>query len=96
MHPEEVVLMVAGVLVGGVVAQWLGWRLRIPAIVFLLLGGLLAGPILGLLDPDRAFEDLLFPSVSMAVAVILFEGAMGLGWQGVRAAGGTVWMLLTV
>ena len=96
MHPEEVVLMVAGVLVGGVLAQWLGWRLRIPAIVFLLVGGLLAGPIFGILDPDRAFEDLLFPSVSMAVAVILFEGAMGLGWQGVREAGATVWMLLTV
>ena len=96
MHPEEVVLLVAAVLVGGVVAQWLGWRLRVPAIVFLLLGGLLAGPILGLLDPDEAFGELLFPSVQMAVAVILFEGAMGLGWQGVREAGATVWMLLTV
>ncbi|MCB0964991.1 MAG: hypothetical protein KDA98_17070, partial [Acidimicrobiales bacterium] len=74
MHPEEVVLLVAAVLVGGVVAQWLGWRLRVPAIVFLLLGGLLAGPILGLLDPDEAFGELLFPSVQMAVAVILFEG----------------------
>ena len=95
MH-EETVYVVASVLVGGVLAQWLGWRLRIPAIVFLLAGGLLAGPITGALDPDHTFGDLLFPSVSLAVAVILFEGALGLGWKGVRGAGRTVWLLLTV
>lgn len=95
MHTEYVSVL-AGVLVGGVVAQWLGWRLRVPAIVFLLAGGLLAGPVTGVLDPDKTFGDLLFPAVSIAVAVILFEGALGLGWRGVRAAGSTVWTLLTV
>ena len=93
---EEIVLVVAAVLAGGVVAQWLGWRLRVPAIVFLLAAGSIGGPITGVLDPDHTFGSLLFPSVSMAVAVILFEGALGLGWRGVRAAGATVWMLLTV
>lgn len=93
---DEIVLVVAAVLVGGVLAQWLGWRLRVPAIVFLLAGGLIAGPMTGALDPDHTFGDMLFPSVSLAVAVILFEGALGLGWRGVRAAGSTVWMLLTV
>lgn len=88
--------MVAAVLAGGVVAQWLGWRLRVPAIVFLLVGGLIAGPVTGVLDPGATFGDLLFPAVSLAVAVILFEGALGLGWRGVRAAGPTVWLLLTV
>lgn len=95
MH-NELILVVAGVLAGGVVAQWLGWRLRVPAIVFLLAGGLVVGPVTGALDPDHVFGDLLFPSVSLAVAVILFEGALGLGWKGVRAAGNTVWLLLTV
>ncbi len=93
---ERVVIVVAAVLAGGVVAQWLGWRLRIPAIVFLLLGGLVAGPVTGLLDPDGTFGDLLFPSVSMAVAVILFEGALGLGWSRVRDGGRTLWILLSV
>jgi CPA1 family monovalent cation:H+ antiporter len=93
---EEVVYVVAGVLAGGVVAQWLGWRLRVPAIVFLLAGGLVAGPLTGALDPDEVFGDLLFPAVSMAVAVVLFEGALGLGWRGLRSAGTTVWLLLTV
>ena len=69
MH-NELILVVAGVLAGGVVAQWLGWRLRVPAIVFLLAGGLIAGPLTGALDPDETFGELLFPSVSLAVAVI--------------------------
>ncbi|MCB1133967.1 MAG: hypothetical protein KDN05_22805 [Verrucomicrobiae bacterium] len=30
MH-ETAILVIAGVLAGGVVAQWLGWRLRVPA-----------------------------------------------------------------
>lgn len=93
---EEVVIVVASVLAGGVIAQWLGWRLGVPAIVFLLAGGLIAGPVTGALDPDHTFGELLFPSISLAVAVILFEGALGLGWRGVRAGGRTVWMLLTV
>jgi NhaP-type Na+/H+ or K+/H+ antiporter len=96
MHSEEVVLAVAAVLVIGVAAQWVGVRLRVPPIVFLLGAGLLLGPITGWLDPDRLLGDGLFPFVSLAVAVVLFEGASSLGAGGVRAAGRTVWLLLTV
>lgn len=95
MH-SGVVLALAGVLAAGVAAQWVGWRLRVPAIVFLLGLGLLAGPITGVLDPDDLLGELLFPFVSVAVAVILFEGAFALGVSGVREAGRTVWMLLSV
>ncbi len=91
-----VVAAVAAVLVIGVASQWAGWRLKVPAIVFLLAAGLIAGPITGLLDPDELFGDLLFPFVNLAVAVILFEGALGLGVHRVRDAGRTVWMLLTL
>jgi len=93
---QDIITAIAAVLVAGVAAQWIGWRLQIPAIVFLLAGGLLAGPVTGLLDPDALFGRALFPLVSLAVAVILFEGALGLGWRGVREAGSTVWKLLTV
>ena len=93
---EEVVLVVAGVIVGGVLAQWLGWRVGVPAIVFLLLGGILAGPIFGGLRPDHVFGDLLFPFVSLAVAVVLFEGSLGLGVRRLRNAGRAVWLLITV
>lgn len=95
MH-EEVVVVVAAVLVGGVAAQWLGWRFRVPAVLPLLLGGLVSGPVTGALDPDDVFGELLFPGVTVAVGVILFEGAMSLGGRGVRTAGRTALVLLTV
>ncbi len=93
---DEVILGVAMILAIGVGAHWLGWRARVPSIVFLLAAGLFVGPVTGLLEPDAILGDLLFPTVSMAVAVILFEGALGLGGRGIRDAGSTVWMLLTV
>ncbi len=93
---EEVVLATAVILALGVVAHWVGWRLRVPSIVFLLAAGLLIGPVTGLLQPDDILGDALFPVVSMAVAVILFEGALGLGVKGIREAGTTVVMLLTL
>lgn len=92
---EQVVAIMAAVLAGGVAAQWLGWRFRIPAVLPLLVGGLVAGPVTGALDPDDVFGDLLFPGVSVAVAVVLFEGALSLGGRGVRTAGRTALVLLT-
>lgn len=62
----------------GAAANWLAWRLRLPAIVFLLLAGIVVGPVFGVLDPDALFGELLFPFVSLAVGLILFEGALGL------------------
>ncbi|MFV0317840.1 MAG: cation:proton antiporter [Microthrixaceae bacterium] len=94
---DEVILATAVILAIGVGAQWLGWRARIPPIVFLLAAGLFVGPITGIVEPDAILGDLLFPVVSMAVAVILFEGALSLGGvQGLRDAGSTVVRLLTV
>lgn len=66
------------VLVVGVAAQWLAWRLRLPAIVFLLVVGLVAGPVSGLLDPRATFGELFDPVVALFVAVILFEGGLSL------------------
>ena len=62
----------------GAAAQGLPWRVRLPAIVFLLLAGIAVGPVAGWLDPDALFGELLFPLVSLAVGLILFEGALTL------------------
>jgi NhaP-type Na+/H+ or K+/H+ antiporter len=72
--------VMAFALVGvcGVGAQWLAWRLRLPAIVLMLAVGLLVGPGLGLLIPARDFGALTGPLISLAVAVILFEGGLSL------------------
>ncbi|QPZ90731.1 cation:proton antiporter [Thioclava electrotropha] len=75
------VLAFALVGVCGVGAQWLAWRLRLPAIVIMLVAGLIAGPATGLLNPSRDFGDLLSPLIALAVAVILFEGGFSLDFH---------------
>jgi len=52
--------------------------MRLPAILFLLLSGILLGPVFSVIDPNELFGDLLFPYISLSVAVILFEGALTL------------------
>lgn len=73
-----IALSLAGIALISLLAQWLAWSVRVPAILFLLLSGLLLGPVTGLLDPDQLLGDLLFPLVSLSVAIILFEGALTL------------------
>lgn len=70
---------VVGVL--GVGSQWLAWRLRLPAIVLMLAAGLLAGPVFGVIDPARDFGPMLAPMISIAVAIILFEGGLTLNFH---------------
>jgi len=74
----ELGLVLAGMLMIGFLAQWLAWRVKLPAILFLLLAGILLGPVTGLVNPDKLLGSLLFPIVSLAVALILFEGSLSL------------------
>src|SRR6056297_2922383 len=67
-------------------AQWLAWRLRLPAIVLMLVAGLVIGPVTGLFDPGRDIGPLMGPLISIAVAIILFEGGMTLSVQSLRGA----------
>ena len=68
----------AAVIVLGVGIQLIASRLRLPSIVLLLLGGVLAGPVLEIVQPDEMLGELLFPAVSLAVGILLFEGGLGL------------------
>ena len=83
-----VLMAVIGVL--GIGAQWLAWRLSMPAIVLMLAAGLLAGPATGMIDPEAAFGDLFRPMISIAVAVILFEGGLTLNFHELRSTGPAV------
>ncbi len=82
--PPVMALAMVGAL--GVGAQWLAWRLRLPAIVLMLAAGLIVGPGLGLLDPQRDIGDLLQPMIAIAVAIILFEGGLTLNFQSLTDA----------
>lgn len=75
---------IALLLVIGFGVQWLAWKLKIPAILPLLLIGVLMGPATGWLDPDAIIGPFLFPLVSIAVAVILFEGSLTLRFSELR------------
>ncbi len=95
MNHESIVLL-AGVGVLSLLCQWLAWRSKLPAILFLLLAGLLIGPGLGVLDPDALFGDLLFPFISLAVAAILFEGSLTLRIEEIRGHGNVVSRMVTI
>jgi NhaP-type Na+/H+ or K+/H+ antiporter len=93
---EQITAMLGLVGVLSILCQWLGWKLRLPAILPLLLCGLLMGPVFGFLNPDLIFGDLLFPIISLGVAVILFEGALTLNFSEIREHGRMVTHLITL
>ncbi|WP_341366299.1 sodium:proton antiporter [Yoonia sp. BS5-3] len=80
--------VMAFALVGalGVGSQWLAWRLRMPAIVLMLAAGVLIGPVAGIFDPARDIGPLMAPIISIAVAIILFEGGLTLNFHTLRDA----------
>ncbi|QEY59082.1 sodium:proton antiporter [Pseudomonas sp. C27(2019)] len=94
--PVSTVLLLASIGVLSLSCQWLAWRVRMPAIVFLLAAGIACGPVLNYLNPEEVFGDLLFPMVSLAVAVILFEGSLTLRFSEIRGHGAMVRNLIPV
>ncbi|MDZ7771414.1 MAG: sodium:proton antiporter [Balneolaceae bacterium] len=93
---EHVLLGLISIVVFGVGAQWLAWRTKLPAILLLLLAGILAGPVLGILQPDVLMGDLLAPFVSISVGIILFEGGLSLRFSELRDIGGAVIKLVSI
>ena len=91
-------LMVKIALIGllGIGAQWIAWRTGRPAIALMLIVGIIAGPILGIIDPERDFGALQEPIIKLAVAVILFEGGLSLNFRELRQAGGAVTAMVFV
>lgn len=80
----SIIISLAGIGFLAIACQWFAWWVKLPAILFLLIAGIAAGPVTGWLDPELLFGDLLFPFVSLAVAVILFEGALTLRFHEIR------------
>ncbi|NJN93140.1 MAG: sodium:proton antiporter [Anaerolineales bacterium] len=95
MEHQEGLLLVS-ILGLGICCQWLAWRIKTPAILPLLLTGFMLGPVTGLLQPEALLGNLFFPVISLAVAVILFEGALTLRWQEVRHIASIVRNLITI
>jgi len=104
-------LELAGIIILGILAQWVAWRFKIPAILPLILIGLLVGPIAAeFLSDDKAKwiepiwngEKGLFPGeglyyfVSLAISIILFEGGLTLKRNEIKNVGPVITKLITV
>lgn len=86
----------AWAIVAGVALILLARHLRLSAIVFLLLGGVLLGPqIIGLVQPSTLGE-MLSPLISLCVGLILFEGGLSLDLEGYRRASKVIRRLLSL
>jgi len=89
-------LTFAGITLAGLICQWLAWKLKLPAILFLLLCGIFLGPLLGLVSPDQLLGDLLFPVVSLSVALVLIEGSLTLSFNQIRDQRAVVRRMVTI
>lgn len=101
----------AGIIILGIFAQWVAWRLKIPAILPLILIGLLVGPIAAQylsddgskwIEPIWNGEKGLFPGdslyyfVSLAISVILFEGGLTLKLREIKNVGTVITKLISI
>lgn len=93
---EHLLIGIAGIVVLGISAQWIAWKLGLPSILLLLIFGFIAGPVTGFLNPDEILGDVLFPLVSVAVALILFEGGLSLKISELRQTAHVVRNLVTI
>jgi len=84
------------IIVLGIAAQWLAWRLKLPSILLLMVFGFIAGPVTGFLHPDQLLGQLFSPFISISLALILFEGGLGLKIADLTGTGRVVRNLLTV
>lgn len=91
--PDLFMLGLIGML--GFACQMLAWWLKVPAILFLLLTGIVLGPVTGVFNPDALFGDFLFSFISLCVAVILFEGSLTLKRSELKEIGSTVRNMVT-
>ncbi len=96
MHNIDLALLIALLLTLGVLCQWVAWRMRLPAILPLLLAGIALGPGFELLSPDQFLGELLFPVISLGVAIILFEGSLTLRFSDIRNVKGIILNLTTI
>lgn len=84
------------VMVLGIASQWMAWRYRMPAIVVMSVTGLLIGPVFGWINPEADFGELYSPIISVAVAIILFEGSLNLNFKELRGLGKPVFRISTI
>jgi len=96
MAATQLLLLVAGVIAIGVIAQLLSSRLQVPSIIFYIAAGLALGePGLEVLTAET-FGSGLQTIVGIAVAIIVFEGAFHLKIERIKEAPQAAVRLVTI
>lgn len=96
MFTPSLLMTIMLILLLGIGSQWVAWRFRMPAIVIMSITGLVVGPFLGLINPEEAFGDLYDPLISVAVAIILFEGSLSLRFKEIREVAHPIFRIATI
>ena len=101
---------IGSIVILGILAQWIAWRLKVPAILPLIITGLIVGPISTLwtgghklIEPiwNAATQTGLFPGetlfhfVELGIGIILFEGGMTLKKDEIQGVGDSIIRLIT-
>jgi len=105
-------LELAGIIILGIFAQWIAWRIRVPAILPLILIGLFVGPISTYFTPDGSKwidpiygdgghtglfpSDVLFSIVSLSIGIILFEGGLTLKLKELKGVRNVIINLISI
>lgn len=103
-------LELGGIIILGILAQWVAWKFKIPAILPLILIGLFVGPISTLFtyDGSKWIEPIwdgevgifpgerLFNFVSLAIGIILFEGGLTLRFSEIKNVGPVITKLIII
>ncbi|MBK6901710.1 MAG: cation:proton antiporter [Saprospirales bacterium] len=102
----------AGIIILGIIAQWLAWRTRVPSIAPLILIGLAVGPlamlwtadgqklIAPIYNPETGIglfpQKYLFYFVSLSIGIILFEGGLTLKRKEIKEVGPVIGRLISL
>ena len=89
---ETYLIYFTAVISLGILAQWLAWRFKMPSILLLLAFGFAFGQLYQ--GGATINNQVLFPLVSLAVAIILLEGGLTLRFRELREAGDSVLRLV--
>ena len=112
LSTNQIIIMIelAGIVILGILAQWVAWRLKLPAILPLILIGLTVGPMSTLITEDGSKwiepvwngtkglfpGDSLYNFVSLAIGIILFEGGLTLKRNEISKVGPVIFKLISI
>src|SRR5699024_1125648 len=93
---ENIELVIIVTILGlGIFSQCFAWRIQWLSIVIMSIVGLIIGPVIGFVNPGEALGDLYSPLISLAVAIILFEGSSSLDVREIKDVSKSVFRIIT-